>query len=127
MTVSDTMRAEATPTRSTPTAGSAATIVVLLSMATMAAGGAATGALPPEARPVAAEATSVREIAVAVVAAAARDLFGTDRLDTALPAPGVLSIDDLERIGRPLDQIEASTTGVYALDERLLDLPPPAC
>lgn len=113
------------PTRPPQFTGSGATVVALLSMALAMQSG---GITPGDARSATHESATVREIAVAVVAAAAKNLMGsTDRLDATLSASPVACVE-----GSPQDdgpRSDAESVGAYfrVLDERLLDLPPPAC
>ncbi len=121
------MKSETPPNRTSQLAGSAATILAMLSMATMVSVMPTSRTQMTEARCSQSDTPSMREVAVAMVAAAARDLLGSDRLDTALS-----SCDATELV-----QLQARTT--YALDigetpcffrlpdELLIDLPPPGC
>jgi hypothetical protein len=121
------MEAQTSPSRNVSPAGSAATIVALLSMATMVSALPAARTPAPESRSASTEAASVREIAVAVVAAAARDLLGRDRLDTAVSAPMALMAVELRGPRRADQNGDDVAPGIRVLPERLLDLPPPAC
>ncbi len=114
-----------TPTRSPQFTGSGATVVALLSMALAMQSG---GITPGDARSATHESATVREIAVAVVAAAAKNLMGsTDLLNATLSASPVVCVEGGPRID--LSRSDTKSVGAYfrVLDERLLDLPPPAC
>ncbi|MCZ6837225.1 MAG: hypothetical protein O7G85_15730 [Planctomycetota bacterium] len=109
--------------RNAPLASSAATIVVLLSMANMVSAVptlVANGSSPVqgEARSTMIEASTVRKLAVAVVKAAARDLLGTDRLDHALTSQAILAIDEMLLLEPVLASDSISMTYSLGLDDR---------
>lgn len=81
---------------------------------------------PVEARSSVIAAPSVRAVAAAV-AAAARDLVGGERINSALPVPRFA-----EALALPVGQfIDRSSTDEIIqcrlVGERLIDLPPPGC
>ncbi len=119
------MAADSSPIRSPQPAGASATIVALLSMALAMPANAVPSI---DTRPVAPESASMREMAVAMVAAAARDLLKSqDRLDVALHGSPVGGVIETPRVDLPRLEVESTLAHFRALDERLLDLPPPSC
>lgn len=126
----ESMREDSTTSRIPQTTGSAATIVALLSMATMVSGVSAMStsrAHPSETRPATVETTSVREMAVAVVAAAARNLLVSDRHDSALTISAFLPVESADSLDVRIDLPGTAQPAGFLLDERLIDLPPPGC
>ena len=124
------MSADPTPTRPPQLTGSTATIIALLSMATMVTsnpGAMAGRVLPAESRPISTETASVREMAVAMVAAAARNLLASERIDTALPAPLFAPVRAATTSVVRVDARDSAPPVGYVLHERLIDLPPPGC
>ena len=106
-------------------ASTATTVVALLALASVVRAAPAVELGGHETRPVARESSVLRAVAVAV--AAARDLFGVDQ--TTLAAVGHANPAAIipPRMISPADiyHAPAAQLGV-ALDERLLDLPPPS-
>ncbi len=118
-----TMASDPAPTRTPLLVGSSATIVALLSMAMAMPAG---GTLSTDARPAPSETASMREMAVAMVAAAAKNLLSThDRLDAVLPAAPICDLTDPPRLDQSRLEIDSKVAHFRALSERLLDLPPP--
>ncbi|MHC4415008.1 MAG: hypothetical protein ACYS0G_06980 [Planctomycetota bacterium] len=116
------MRGEPHPTRAGGLAATATTLVALVAMA-------ATVSIAPAPRALELERLSespvVRAVAAAV-AAAARDLVGSERCTTtlALLEPSA-RCDDASASG-PVASLNDSCPPPTLLGERLLDLPPPA-
>lgn len=124
------MPEDTAPTRVPQSTGSAATIIALLSMATMVSGVSAMSTnrvAPSETRSTAVETSSVREMAVAVVAAAARNLLASDRLDSTLTVSVFLPVESADSLEVRLDLPGTAPPASLLLNERLIDLPPPGC
>ncbi len=121
------MQAETSPNRASQLAGSAATIVAMLSMATMVSVMPASRVQMTETYCSQSETPSMRDVAVAMAAAAVRDLLGNDRLDTAWS-----SCEGAEMVaytGQSTIAINFGETPDFVTlpDELLIDLPPPGC
>lgn len=114
--------ASAAPTRAGALAATATTLVALAAMTAAASAQVVPRAIDTEIR---SESRMVRVVAAAV-AAAARDLLGTERCTAAV---AVLSQApaDLPASGAPAHERPHRPAGVLRLAPRLLDLPPPAC
>jgi len=69
----------------------------------------------------------MREVAVAMAAAAARDLLGNDRLDTVLASCEAAEMVELQ--ARSTLALNLGETPCFSTlpDELLIDLPPPGC
>ncbi len=114
------MRCARPPTRTTALSATTTTLVALVAMSAAVASPA-----QRDAETARSESNVVRVVAAAV-AAAARDLMGSDRCAAALvllePASGRGGAGPA-RVADP----PAAPAPVRLLAERLLDLPPPAC
>jgi len=110
------------PNRSTNLATTATTVVALLALASVVRIAPVSDVAYHESRPVVSESSVLRAVVVAVKAA--RDLFGVDQTVTAVGAR-----NPIDSIPQPAVAIAGNTQFIgahsIALNERLLDLPPP--
>ena len=121
------MQSETPPNRVPQLAGSAATIIAMLSMVTMVSVMPASRTVMSEARCSQSETPSMREVAVAMAAAAARDLLGNDRLDTVLASCEAAEMVELQARSTLALNLGETPCFFTLPDELLIDLPPPGC
>lgn len=120
------MSSEPSPTRNACLATSAATLVALLSMATMISVTPGVESMPREGRTTLSDTQSMRAM-MGAVAAAAREMLDGEQLDYSMAmSPMRISSQEAPQT-ITIARFEAESRSDRRLSPHLLDLPPPGC